>query len=303
MGYKLSKKEKLVSGIKRIILEQTDKALKYAVHYQDDPEKAVHEIRKCLKRIRATLRLVRYELGNKKYRKLNNFYRDTSRLLAPVSEIAVRIRTLDSLKVRYQKTIDDTLYYKLRNSLQSRQNLLIGSIIKRSNIFKTITAKLEESKTEINNLTLKNKNFKIIEDGLLTIYAKGKDGLKKAHKKPDTELIHEWRKYSKYLWHHMEILQIIWPNMLKEMSRTMNEFTENLGYDHDLAELVLILYEESQYFSNGISIEPLEKIVFKQRKKLQQASWSIGERIYVEKPKDFVKRIRSYWKSYEKHHR
>ena len=72
--------------------------------------------------------------------------------------------------------------------------------------------------------------------------------------------------------------------------------SDYLGDNHDLALLTQLLEEQTQeLFSDEIQATALLGLVAERWSALVAASRPLAERIYVEKPKDFVARIAGYW--------
>ena len=59
------------------------------------------------------------------------------------------------------------------------------------------------------------------------------------------DLFHEWRKQVKNLWHQLEILEPIWPEVMKKLADECHELADALGQDHDLAVLRDVLEAEA----------------------------------------------------------
>src|SRR2546430_1303607 len=63
-----------------------------------DPDKAVHEARKDMKKLRALVRLMRPELGGKAYRRENARFREVARSLSGVRDAKAMLEALDALE-------------------------------------------------------------------------------------------------------------------------------------------------------------------------------------------------------------
>ncbi|MCW3057232.1 MAG: domain containing protein, partial [Solirubrobacterales bacterium] len=89
-----------VHGLRRMALGQLDLAIGLLGGGRPD-EKAVHEIRKALKRLRALVRLLRHELGEEAFARESAALRDAGRRLAGARDAEVLLDTLDSLLERH----------------------------------------------------------------------------------------------------------------------------------------------------------------------------------------------------------
>jgi CHAD domain-containing protein len=83
MSYRLNEHETMSDGIKRVVLEQIDKALGQLQSTNGSRDDAIHDARVCLKKIRAVLRLVQAELDGGIFRQEDVSYRDAGRRRRP----------------------------------------------------------------------------------------------------------------------------------------------------------------------------------------------------------------------------
>ena len=71
-NYCLQAKETISAGIKRMVWEQTDRAIGQLTEGTgENRNNAVHDARKCFKKIRSILRLIRGEIGEDVFRREN----------------------------------------------------------------------------------------------------------------------------------------------------------------------------------------------------------------------------------------
>ena len=47
----------------------------------------------------------------------------------------------------------------------------------------------------------------------------------------------QWRKRAKDLRYHVELLEPIWPEIMKDLEKILHTLTDHLGDDHDFADL------------------------------------------------------------------
>ena len=63
---------------------------------------------------------------------------------------------------------------------------------------------------------------------------------------------------------------------------------------YDLKQRLNHAYEDSEY-ADGL--EKTDALIRKFSEDLRLKAWHLGEKLYIEKPKVFVSRIESYWKT------
>jgi hypothetical protein len=99
MGFRLEKDEKIGSGFQRILVEQAARLSEDLAAADQDPEKAIREVRKRCKRVRAVARLLRPN-AKALYRQENAAFRDMARGLSLFRDADVRLETFDDLVSR-----------------------------------------------------------------------------------------------------------------------------------------------------------------------------------------------------------
>jgi hypothetical protein len=87
----------------------------------------------------------------------------------------------------------------------------------------------------------------------------------------------------KDLWYHCSILEETWKPVMKALAGEAHELSDRLGDDHDLAVLL------------DWGAEPLEPLIGRRRRELQDEAFAYGARLYADKPKVFARRIERWW--------
>ncbi len=114
------------------------------------------------------------------------------------------------------------------------------------------------------------------------------------------ETLHEWRKRSKDLRYELELLQPLWRETIGPLAEEAHHLTDLLGQDHDLAVLQAVAQEESEAKDQNDE-EPqnelLDALIDERRQVLQRDAMALGQKLYREGEKQFVARLRGYWKA------
>lgn len=100
MGYRLKKSKRVADDLRRVVLEQVDKALERRSAKRGSKDDAIHDARACFTKIRAILRLMQGQLDDT-FQQENIFYRDLGRRLSSVRNNAAMLETFAKLKERY----------------------------------------------------------------------------------------------------------------------------------------------------------------------------------------------------------
>jgi CHAD domain-containing protein len=167
-----------------------------------DPDKAVHEARKSVKKTRALLRLV-------KGATLNAPLREIGRSLSDFRDSVVLVETLDRL--------GEPKPVAIRRELVRRRKLPAAETLRE------IAATLEERAAEVKEWPLK-------KDGFGKAAAKAKKARKRAEESGKADDLHEWRKRVKDQWYHVRAFGGNDEEKLKKLQRV-------LGHHHDLEVL------------------------------------------------------------------
>lgn len=295
MGYRLEQNETLPDGIKRIAKEQIDQALEQLRQTPEGQNEAVHDARKCFKKIRAVLRLVRAEIGQDVYRAENTCFRDAGRRLSDVRDSYVMVETVDDLSHRFSDQLAKDVFAGVRQKFLEQHQEFVKRILDEDKATEKVVAVIEAARQRVDTWPVDTDDFTSISGGLRRVYKRGRNRLADAYAKPVPENFHEWRKRVKYLWYHTRILAPVWPNTLEKLAGELHNLSDYLGDDHDLAELRLAIVTRSQSFGNERDLELLVALIDRRRAELEAAARPLGERIYVEKPNDFVGRLAAYW--------
>jgi CHAD domain-containing protein len=297
MSYRFEQEEAIADGIKRIALEKIDEALSELTSPSDDADEATHEARKCFKKVRAVLRLVRDTVGNQVYRAENLCYRDAGRQLSAVRDSAVMIETLDALAEHIDEQRDKDAFGHIREKLVESHDAVRQRIVAEENAMDHVATVIQDARSRVTDWPVEDNGFAVLRGGLERVYKRGRKALGDARAEPTIKSLHELRKRAKRLWYHMRILGPSWPELLGELADQIHTVSDELGNDHDLALLSRFVQDrKGEMLSDQTEAAGLLAVIAEWRNELQAGIWSTAERVYVEKPKDFVKRIAGYWR-------
>ncbi len=284
----------ILPEVRRILLEQADLALYQLTTPGLDEDKAVHEARKAFKRIRAMLRLVRDEIEKGDFAELNALFRDAGRRLSGVRTSAVLGETLEKLHERYPHQLSDEDVTAVLARLRAHHEAMREEVALGQALFAEVAAELRRGRQRIQQLPLSGNHFPA--SGLRRVYARGRRGLKSSLQNPTVANFHEWRKRVKYLRYQVRVLSPTWPQVLACVTEELVILSELLGVDHDLAELHHTLVENPDLGLQGEDEGRLLGLIETYREELEARSFSIGWRVYAEKPGDFASRMATYWR-------
>jgi CHAD domain-containing protein len=300
MAYELSNIESVAENIRRIWAEEISSALESLENPGSDREKAIHEVRKRVKKIRAVLRMVRKSMGNELFRQENNRYRSIGHMLSHVRDATVMIKTLDKLKQTDSKAIPKAAYNNVRKKLVNKQAEVSRSFFEEKKSVEEVLTAFKEAQQNQPELPITKDSFAVFATNLEQIYKQGKKAYAYASKKPSIDSFHELRKEVKILWYHTRILTPVWPGFLEAFASELGVLSELLGDDHDLG----VLFEEIESgrltFSRKATTGKIQHLIENHRQSLQQQVHPLAKRIFAEDAEDYTGRLKLYWKTWRK---
>jgi CHAD domain-containing protein len=186
-----------------------------------------------------------------------------------------------------------TARQSLKKSFRKKKTRLYHSLAQKHNVFSLCLKHLSEAREQL----MKNPPDGITQDALLAgqvnTYQSGRRRLKRAMKDPSMENNHNLRKAAKNLWNQTQVLRILWPSVFDPVIRSLDRLCDEMGMDHDLAELQAVIKGTS--LLNGKDLDHVLKAAEGQRKKSQRLAWQLAGKIYAETPAAFSKRMKVYW--------
>jgi CHAD domain-containing protein len=297
MAFELKANESVGEAVKRIARHQLQGALGQ-LKSRLLRDEAVHEARKHFKRLRALLRLVRSELGDEIYRRENSCFRDAGQPLTEVRDARVLLDTLEQLSTSVTGKVPPKAFEPVRKALEKHRRAVRKRVLQEQDAVTRVRAAAEEACERLDSWPIEHDGWAAIKDGLQDVYKKGCRSFAAALADPTVEVLHEWRKQSKYLWHQIQILEPLWPELLEKLADEVHRLTQILGDDHDLAVLRQTVLADPDAFGGDRTLEVLLALADRRREEVQQQAFSLGKRIYEDNPRGFADRIHGYWKAW-----
>lgn len=294
MPFHLLAKETVEDGIKRIANEEIAQAIKDIDNRRLKRTEAIHEVRKSCKKIRAVLRLVRPQF-EETYQFENVWFRDTAKGLATLRDAEAVIETYDSLVENFSDQIDRRAFASVRRTLTLRRKQITeetGDLDERLEEFR---ARLQKAADRVADWNLKTKEFDGIEAGLVATYRRARKTMTAASDDPTAENFHEWRKQAKYHGYHMRLLRELWKPIMRLLRKEVDELSDLLGDDHNLAVFYKTLLESPDKYGDKRDIQALLGLIDRRSAELRVEAKTLGARIFVEKPNAFGRRFGVYW--------
>lgn len=298
MAYKLRSDESLEEICQRIAREQVSKAIDEIDDDSLNAHETVHQVRKRCKKVRGLLRLFRFGLDDQ-YSTLNEEFRDAARTLSPVRDSEAVIETYDDLMEVYGELVDQRRLRSIRNEFERRRDA-VEKDLDVENRISTFRAFCDGQLSNIESWQLTSDfNTKMLVKGLRKTYRRGRKEMATALETESTEEFHEWRKRVKYHWYHMRILRDVWPPIVRARRDELDELSDLLGDEHDLATLRLSISDGSEAFGDYREIQATIGLIDQRRNELRAKSRNLGRNIYAEKPSALAARFSTYLNTWD----
>ena len=292
-AYRLKRNEKPTAGVRRVASGRTADALEQLRDgSSEDFADAVHEARKDMKKLRAVLRLVRDDVGEDVYRCENRRFRDAGRVLAGPRDAEVKLDTLDSLRRRHRDRLSDVSLRRFEDALRSDRETAAREVgVDRA------AAEIDAGREAIEDWPLRRDGWSLLAPGLECSYRRGRTRFADVRKVASDGAVHEWRKRVKDLQYQLRLVRNSWPDVIDVIADQAGELSDLLGEHHDLAVLRDDALTRRELFADDALGTLLEAIHVRQRD-LADHALTLGRRIYAEKPKPFMRRLRAYWEAW-----
>jgi CHAD domain-containing protein len=297
MGYFFEQGETVASGMRRIACAELAEAAQELSATGPGEDERVHSVRKRTKKLRALLRLARGSLGARAYRTENFAYREAARGLSGARRAAAMQKTLDQLLAAYADQISPAAFSAIRGSLeQHRQQQLAAQHAGETRALAAVL--IRESQERAPSWELEPAGFDLLSRGIARSYARARKAFARAYERQTNEAFHEWRKRSKDHWYHLRLLEPCWPGPLGALEKELHRLTELLGDEHDLVDLHEYLVE-GPLAMQAENVGALLVLCERRRAELRREARWLGERVFAERPKLLVERLRVWFEAWQ----
>lgn len=295
-SYRLTRDEELAAGLTRIAAGRAEKALERlrgGASGEVEAADAVHGARKDMKKLRTVLRLLRDALGRKRHRRADARFRDAARALSGARDAEVKLETLEGLG-EHEAGLPVAAVEAWRKILE-RDRAAATDTVRSERLTAEATEEIEAGLEEIRSWSLEGGSWKTIAPALNRSYRRGRKAMKAAEAGGSEAGLHEWRKRAKDLWYELRLLSRAWEGPLEATAGEAHKLTDLLGDHHDLAVLREDLHERNLGEEQTAA---LEAAIGHRQEELAAEALSLGRRLYAERPKEFTRRLRRYWRAW-----
>ncbi len=309
MAFKFDIRESLTGGISRIACERIERVIESLSEKPQPSAESIHEARKDLKCLRAVLRLARGSIQSEVRKRENIFFRDAGRSLSAARDSQALLEALQHFSRRHRRHLQGTTQKQesINEFIEKIREKIEQEKIDRlpREMLRKLVPELRQAKRRaglwFDGTVLQpgNEWETFVGIGLRRTYRQGKNLLWQlemiGQENASDETWHELRKCAKALGYQLRLLRPIWFGPINVLLREIDQMTDRLGDDHDLA----VLYDSSETQESANTRQRFLQFLDRRRRKLQLESLQLARRIYVEKSGQFEHRFAAYWHAWK----
>jgi CHAD domain-containing protein len=297
MSYHFKRDESVPETVRRIALEELESVADQLGRPRNrNHDEAIHEARKSVKKVRALLRLLRTELGDQ-YRAESRGLREVGRKLSELRDAGAVIEIFDTLKKKYPDEFRGRKFHSIRRVLVARRRHAEEEA-NLPRVQRRLAESIKAATMRVKTWRIRTDGFAAIERGFEKTFRAGRTAFALAQKRPRPENYHEWRKRLKDHWYHIRLLENVWTDVLLGYENSLKVLETWLGDDHNLVLLHDRLVADPESYGDEKTIDLVLRSIDKYQKELRDNAESFGNRIHLEGPRRFTRRMRKLWQEW-----
>jgi hypothetical protein len=295
MSFSFTRRTDVKQQVRQIAMAQVASAMEEC-RGDGDLDKTVHGLRRRCKKLRGLLRLVEPRCAV--FEVENRAVRDAAMGLSGTRDAAVMVETFDALAEFDREReagpqLDATLAKQVRSILRARV-IRAPEPGDRQNLLGDFAALMTPLGERAANWPIAGRGFASLGAGLEQTYGRMRDGMKRARAEGTAEALHDWRKHTKYHWHHVSLLQRAAPELLRGRRDLLDQLGELLGDHHNLHVLQEALAVAPEpIVAEGVAT--IASVAAERQAMLEARAFDLGRQLTVEKPAVLRRRFEQYW--------
>jgi hypothetical protein len=203
------------------------------------------------------------------------------------------------MKEKYKREMRPPSLNSVRAGLTKRRNEA-GNEESIARVLNDAATALRKASRRVKTWPLPKGGFEALAPGLADTYRGGRKALALARKDPMPANFHELRKRVKDHWYHVRLLECLWTEMMVSYEKSLKELETWLGEDHNLAVLQEKITAEPAFYGTAKDTGLVLGLAEEYQGELRREAVSLAERIYEEKPREFVNRMKGLWDTWRR---
>jgi len=259
-----------------------------------DRDEDLHQVRLVIKRLRSYLRLFKPVMEEAIVFRLNRRLRAAARRLSALRDTSVAQRMLEAWVRRVRRPPQRRALQAVLETLARQLTHAHPMGSGREAVLRRVGAELQAIGAELASHRLSAEGWDALQPGLNQTYRRGRRGMRRSLKSNQDEDYHEWRKHTKDLYYHLQLLEGAWPDSIRKTGRRLASLQDMIGLDHDLT-VVSGLLREDPVFRKDADLMRVRKGMAAENRKLRKRIEKKGRNLFDESSRKFTRRLRKHW--------
>jgi CHAD domain-containing protein len=296
MAFAFKLKEPLRKGVRRIAVEQIDRALAGSSEGEARPV-WVHETRKSIKRLRSLLRLVRSGLEPAHWPTENAALRDIARGLSPLRDRDILGPTLAALHAEGDARIAEAARWLVsrRATGSDGDGASADPVTSPDAAIAEARERLGEARHRLERLRVAGEIPEIAGEGLVQTQRAGRLALAEIELEPSAENVHELRKAVQRAWRQAMLVEAAWPEMLTLQVAIARDLSQRLGEVQDLSVAIAAATEAAGTSGGRRHAAVLIAACEGRQAQLRADALPIAHRLFAAPPKSMRRWLAETW--------
>jgi len=280
MAYLIKPDEPAEEAVRRLLLEQNQRALELLQNWREDPARHIHRTRQTCKKIRALLRLIKPAVRYV-YTVENHFYRDIQRSLAYARDAQAMVEALDVLAEELTDPLPLQSLQMLKTALSQRATMqtrvaaesLTGRI-------EAAAADLSAAGDRLAGLPLDGLRRRDLRRGAQRSLSRCAREFHQLRQSDPAVAFHEWRKPVKYAWYQQRLLRELMPEQSAALCQPLETLAAVLGQSQDLTVLDDFLQAQPDALGVDTHLRRLRSLIVTAQQGLRERAEALGEELF-----------------------
>lgn len=295
MDFTFRGEEPIGNECRNVFLAETESALGHLTGFGptgfgDDPDRVIHETRRHNKRLRGLLLFARPVLDSGDLSRAARLVRDAARRFSPARDAFVREEVCGMLLTRFGRKRVGPSHSTVMKELRSRHDKILEDPNFRSEIT-AAAGDFAEAARLVEAWDWTRVTFDVVFSGMVSNYRLGLRHFETARATRDPHQCHEWRKHTKYLSFHYQLLGFLDPGEFGARAMLAEELASWLGEHHDLAVFEETLADHRSLGISAKSALTLIRLCEQRRIDLEKDAFDRGSVVYLDRPEAMHERL------------
>jgi len=288
MRFHIDPHEPVRHGLKRLVRKECKAALRALRRDRPLTARAVHSLRKSLKRIRA-VSIVAEQDNEKALRRLRRRLVRAAGVLSPIRDVDVARETLRLIGTEFPDLLTERTTRTLDLRLRHQRRVLVRAAYE-DELLDRIEAPIRELCTALLKWKARQGGVRGLTPGLEYSHQRARQAMADAETRGQAADYHLWRKRISTL--RYQLILLAPPRSQAEAdARTLDTAVTLLGNDHNLVVLTDALKKLEEVSPGLVDIAHVVRVFSRRSKALRNEARQIAERICSEESHAYIRRL------------